>query len=224
MRGTAIAAILVACSTACATVAPTTRSSPAAATAAPTEGPLAGVQPMAGQIIRRGEVGVTVAQVDDARRHLEHAAMVLGADIAHLEAHERESADYTFRVPPDRLEPLMDSAAALGAVGRRTINTDDVTAQVVDAEGRLTALRATRDQLQQLMNRAGSVQDVITVQRELAMVQQQIESLEGRLNAMRSEVALSELAVHLAQRHELGPVAVFLVGLGRLIGKLFVAT
>ena len=184
--------------------------------------PLAATEPTPPQMIRRGQEGLTVERVDDARRHLEHAAAALDASIARSEARESESADYLFRVPPQRLDALMDSAATLGAVDERTTNAEDVTAQVVDVEGRIAALRASRDRLQELMNRATSVPNVIAVERELARVQGELESLEGRLNAMRGQVAMSELSVHLGQRHILGPLGLLFVGIGRGLEKLFV--
>ena len=84
------------------------------------------------------------------------------------------------------------------------------------------ALRATRDRLRQLLERAGNVQDVIAVERELARVQGEIESLEARLSVMRSQVALSELAVTLRQRPVLGPLGVVAAGAGTVLKKLFV--
>ena len=99
---------------------------------------------------------------------------------------------------------------------------DDVTDQVVDAQGRLSSLRASRDRLRALLDRAGGVSDVITVERELARVQAEIESLEGRLAVLQGAVALSEVNIRLEQKHELGPVAKVAVGLGRALKKLFV--
>ena len=116
----------------------------------------------------------------------------------------------------------MDSAATLGFVGERRVNLDDVTDQVVDAQGRLASLRASRDRIRSLMDRAGGMSDVLTLERELARVQAEIESLEGRLAAIQGAVALSEVNIRLEQKHELGPVSKVAVGLGRALKKLFV--
>ena len=176
------------------------------------------------ELIRRGSVGVTVDSVEDSRRHLERAAASLGAFVAHLDAKGSEYAAYHFRVPPDRLDALMDSASTLGAVRERTVNTDEVTDQIVDAESRIAVLRASRDRLQALMDRAGGITDVITVERELARVQAELESYEARLAALQSQVSLSEANVRLDQKHEhvLGPLAVVGVGIGKLFRKLFI--
>jgi len=176
---------------------------------------------LAPQLIRRGKMGVKVEKVDESRKSLERAASDLGALLAHLDA-GKDHADLLFRVPPPRMDALMDSAATLGFVGERRVNLDDVTDQVVDAQGRLTSLRASRDRLRALMDRAGDLSDIITVERELARVQAEIESLEGRLAALQGAVALSEVNVRLDKKHELGPVSKVAVGIGHAIRKLFI--
>ena len=194
---------------------------PTAAGVAAGENPAA-AEALAPQLIRRGTMGVTVDQVEESRKSLEHAATELGAFVAHLDARGADHADYLFKVAPTRMDALMDSAAALGFVGERRVNLDDVTDQVVDAQGRLSSLRASRDRLRALLDRAGGVSDVITVERELARVQAEIESLEGRLAVLQGAVALSEVNIRLEQKHELGPVSKVAVGLGRALKKLFV--
>lgn len=77
------------------------------------------------------------------------------------------------------------------------------------------------DRLRQLLERAGTVQDAIAAERELARVQAEIESLEARLAARRGQVALSELAVTLRQRPVLGPLGVVAAGLATGVRKLF---
>lgn len=182
----------------------------------------AATQPTPRQLIRRGRMEVTVDQVRNARTRLEQAAAALGAQVARLEAHEERRAQYLFRVPPQQLDALMDSAAALGAVDVRAVMVDDVTEQVVDLEARLVALRASRGRLLQLMQQSASVSEVIMVERELARVQAELDSLEARLTFFQGRVALSELTVHLEQRIVLGPLGIVAAGIAKFIEKLFI--
>jgi len=144
-------------------------------------------------ISRRGRIGVQVTSLGAASDRLERSANGFGAQVTRATVEERERAEYFIRVPPERLDALMDSVAALGDVESRSVGVEDVTERVIDAEARLNSLRASRDRLRQLLERAGTVQDVIAVERELARVQGEIQSLEARLTALRSQVALSEL-------------------------------
>ena len=173
------------------------------------------------QLVRRGRMGVQVTSLGTASDRLERSANGFGAQVARATVEERERAEYFIRVPPDRLDALMDSVAALGDVESRSVGVEDVTERVIDAEARLNSLRASRDRLRQLLERAGTVQDVIAVERELARVQGEIESLEARLTALRGQVALSELSVTLRQRPVLGPLGLLAAGLGTGVRKLF---
>src|SRR4051812_4107050 len=87
--------------------------------------------PVPRQMIRRGKMGVSVDSVDESRRRLELAANGLGAQLAHLDAKGSDHADFLFKVPPTRLEALMDSCATLGSVAERRVSADDVTDQIV---------------------------------------------------------------------------------------------
>jgi len=201
----------------CSAYRPTRTSAPVA--------PLPGArvaEPTPPQLIRKGKMDVTVEHVDDSRQRLEKAASALGAQLQHLDAHGADHADYLFRVPPDNLGSLMDSAATLGTVGERTIKVDDVTEQIVDAEGRLAALRASRDRIRALLEHVESLGDVITVERELARVQAELESLERRLASLKGQVVMSELSVALNRRHVPGPIAVVGMGLANGLKKLFI--
>ena len=173
-------------------------------------------------LVRRGYIGVAVAELAPARARLERAVAATGAQVSHAEVNDDTRAQYTLRVPPAQLAPLMDSVAVLGDVDSRTVSAQDVTAAVVDAEARLAALRASRDRLTQLLERAASVQDVISVERELARVQGEIESLDARLQAMRGQVALSELDVRIRRKPVLGPLGVVFAGLLTVVEKLFI--
>lgn len=174
------------------------------------------------QLIRRGYLGVAVEDLAPAQARLERAIAATGAMVSRAEFKEAARAEYVLRVPPDQLEPLMDSVATLGEVDSRTVSAEDVTEAVVDAEARLAALRASRDRLTQLLERAGSVQDVISVERELARVQAEIESLDARLQAMKGQVAMSELSVHLRRKPVLGPLGLLFTGALAVVEKLFI--
>ena len=83
-------------------------------------------------------------------------------------------------------------------------------------------MRATRDRLRQLLERAASVGDIAAVETQLSRVQQDLESLEGRLKSLRTDVALSELSLNIEQRHVLGPLGLVAAGLAWVVEKLFI--
>jgi hypothetical protein len=126
------------------------------------------------------------------------------------------------RVPAAALEEAMDSVATLGHVEKRQISADDVTEQVVDLEARVATRRAIRDRLRALLERAGSIPDVISVERELARVQGELDVLERRLEYLRGSSSMAELSVDAAPKRILGPLGLLAVGTGWVLQKLFI--
>ena len=88
---------------------------------------------------------------------------------------------------------------ALRTVGTRVLNesteSEDVTTQVVDIDARITNLRASEAALQEIMNRAGTIDDVLEVQRELTTVRSDIERLTAERDLLATRAALATLQV-----------------------------
>lgn len=83
-----------------------------------------------------------------------------------------------------------------GRIMSQTVNSEDLTRQIVDTEARLNALTALRTRLQELLrNRQGRLADLLEVERELARVQGEIDSMQSTLAVMRTRVAMSELSL-----------------------------
>ena len=132
------------------------------------------------------------------------------------------TVDLVVRVPEAQLESVMKRFEELGDVKRRSLTVTDVTEEVVDVDARLKNLVSTRDTLRTLFEKATSVQDVVTVERELSRIQGDIDALEARLKSLRSRVALSEIRLHLQRAKVLGPIGVIGRGVWWVVSKLFV--
>lgn len=90
------------------------------------------------------------------------------------------------------LEAQADEAG--GRLKARTVQSEDLTRQIVDTEARLRAQTALRDRLQQLLReRPGRLADLLEVERELARVQGEIDAVQSALAVMRTRVSMSEL-------------------------------
>ena len=103
-----------------------------------------------------------------------------------------------------------------------TLAGADVTDQYADLEARLHSSIALRDRLQQLLTRAGTLDDVLKLEKEIARLQSDIDALQARIDQLKSRTELASLAVSLEHKHVLGPVAVVGRGFVRLASKLFV--
>jgi hypothetical protein len=117
----------------------------------------------------------------------------------------RKDASVQIKVPSAQFRDTMKAIDGLGGVTSQSISADDVSEEMHDLDVRLTNLKATRARLQELMNKAGAIPDVLTVEKELERVAQEIDKIEGRLEFLKSHAALSVINVALTAKPK--PVA-----------------
>jgi len=178
-------------------------------------------QPSDLMLVRRGDLS---AEVDDLSRPLVRSHDIsasLGGYIA-SESRDDRMLSLSMRVPEPKLDVAMDSLSELGKVTSRRVSSQDVTEEAIDVEARIHSLEAERDQLRQLMSKATQINDVFTIERELARVQGDIDSLQHRLDHLRNTSALAELNAEFKKPVEPGPVSAFFGAIARGIGRLFV--
>ena len=229
-RPAAVAALLF-LSTACATMrSPSARSMPDAAPAtmsreaakasdSPTELAQAGIGRL---LIRRAEMRLDdVEDPERVARRVTAMTAALGGFVEQSRESEG-SIHIKVRVPANLLETAMDSVATLGKVDKRQVSADDVTEQVVDLNARVATRRAVRDRLRALLERASSIEDVITVERELARVQGELDLLERRLEYLRGNSSMAQLDVEARRKRIPGPLGAVALALGWIIQKAFI--
>lgn len=107
-------------------------------------------------------------------------------------------ATVTVQVPADRLEEFLTAVSDLGTVDSRTVSAQDVTLQVVDLDARIDALTTSITRLQELLARAGSVEDLLAVETELSRRQADLDALQAQRTYLGEQVAMSTVTVSLS--------------------------
>lgn len=90
------------------------------------------------------------------------------------------SADYTVRIPCERLDDFRKNVGSLGNVTSSSESLEDVTMTYVDIESRIKALETERDVLLELLAKSENVESIIAVQSRISEVNYQLESYESR--------------------------------------------
>jgi uncharacterized protein DUF4349 len=90
----------------------------------------------------------------------------------------------TFQVPTERFDEALVALRGLGQVRRFAVSGTDVSSQYVDLRSRLASAEAQRDAYLALLNRAQSIQDIVTLQNQLAPIVAQIDQLEGQIDSL----------------------------------------
>jgi DNA repair ATPase RecN len=79
----------------------------------------------------------------------------------------------------------------------RVINAEDLTGDITDSAARLRNLRRTEADIRKIMDRSGSVSQVLEAENQLSQVREQIETLQAELKSMQGRVAFASIAVDL---------------------------
>ena len=157
------------------------------------------------QLIKHAELSLTVNSVEKSTQAASLTIKNQQGDLLELQDQRpsddsvRHTVAMQIRVPQDRLELTLDALAKLGTVQNRTLTAEDVTDQLVDSEARLRNLRKTETTLLGIMERSGSVADVLKVAQELSEVRQSIEQNAAQLNNLRNRVAYSTISLSLEE-------------------------
>ncbi|SDM19731.1 protein of unknown function [Halogranum gelatinilyticum] len=158
------------------------------------------------ELIRTGEVRLRVDDFDAAESNLTAAVEARGGYVSDTSQEVRGYDNQTWtagtlvlRVPNENFSAFFERVKAEGEVQHSETGTEDVTDRVVDLEARLTNLRAERDRLRTLYDRANETEDVLAVGRELSDTQEEIERLEAQLRTLEGRVAYSTVTVHLTE-------------------------
>ena len=174
------------------------------------------------QIIKEGWLEVEVGQLADASEALRKIVSEEAGDIDSTRSQNDRQLSFSLRVPSDRFEAIIGRVSELGNVTSKSLNSRDVSEELVDLDARLKNLIALRDRLRELLTKATKVEEVINVERELTRVQTDIDRFEARNRLLRSRVAKSSLEVTLQQERLYGPLGYAAKGIWWVIEKLFV--
>lgn len=107
------------------------------------------------------------------------------------------SAYVVLGVPPASLDAVIDELTAIGSLVTRTQQTEDVTDQVVDLESRIASARRSIGRVQDLLDEAKDLDDVVLLERELTTRQTDLESLLATQSVLAARTELATLSVEI---------------------------
>ncbi len=116
------------------------------------------------------------------------------------------NANMTIRIPAAQLDDFLNTISGIGNVIRRSENEDDITLTYVDLESHKAALLAEQTSLLELLEKAETVEDIITLQSRLSDIRYQLESMESQLRTFDNKVDYSTVYLNIDEVEVLTPV------------------
>ncbi|MBX9246202.1 DUF4349 domain-containing protein, partial [Actinotalea ferrariae] len=152
------------------------------------------------QFITTGSVSMVVE--DPAASSAEAAALVEAAGGHVQERVEQGGAEDEFasaylvvRIPADEVTPTLDALKELGEVRDTSLQSEEVTEQVRDLDARIRALEISISRLEGLLERAGTVTEIVEAEQVLTERQSELEVLLSRQASLADDVALSTFRI-----------------------------
>lgn len=153
------------------------------------------------QVIYQASISIEVKTVSAALTQVQTIAQSLGGLVDSMSSSggpDQEQATITIRVPQDQFFTALDKLQGLGTVESQNLSTQDVTAQFIDLQARLTSAQAEEQSLLAILDKAQTVGDIISIQQQLTEVRSQIETLQGQINYIQGRVNMSSITVTLS--------------------------
>lgn len=161
------------------------------------------------KIIETVRLSVQTKDFDSLIKSIESEISASGGYIEHSSSsgnsyasRANRRADMTVRIPAASGSKFTDFVEANGNVVSRELNTEDVTLKYVDAESRLSALKAEKQALESLLEKAATTEDVLSIRDRLTNVIYEIESYTSQLKKYDNlvEYTTFELTIYEVER------------------------
>lgn len=186
------------------------------------------------EYVEEGGAGTTGVQVQDVQRKLirdvnlevetetfEELLSTVGEKTQSLGGYIEESYTYngsnyygkgtrnaslTIRIPAEKLDTFLSAVSEISNVISRNESVTDVTLQYVDMESHKKVLLTEQERLLELLEKAETIEDIISLESRLSEVRYQIESMEAQLRTMDNRVNYSTVYLYINEVAKLTPV------------------
>lgn len=157
------------------------------------------------QLIKTADLSLKVKSIEPALFAIRNLVKQTKGDIYKFEDHQpndvknHHQVSMEIKVPQTQLDESIASISKLGTITNQTVKAEDVTNQLVDIDARLKNLRQEETMISKIMERAGSVKDILSVSKELSRVRSEIEEIDATQKSLRGRVAYSTINLQLEE-------------------------
>lgn len=149
------------------------------------------------KLIRNGQLEFQTEEVKQTKTEVEKICKELNAYISSESENNygnRLQYNQMIRVPANSFDALVARIEPLAKkIDNKNISTQDVTEEFIDVEARLKTKKELETRYREILKQAKTVEEIISIESQIANVRSEIESMEGRLKFLKNQVAFSTL-------------------------------
>ncbi len=116
-----------------------------------------------------------------------------------INTYNGKSGNVTVCIQSDKFQQAMDYLKSMGDVTDENEYTEDITAQYIDIQSRMSVKQKEKERLIELMDKADSIEDMITIEGRLTQVIEDIESSKAIINNYDRLVKYSKIDLYITE-------------------------
>ncbi len=152
------------------------------------------------------DVRESIQKITDTSSRLQ--GYIISSSVHEVDESGNLRGQISFKVPQAKFEEGLSELRDLAiTVNSERVTGQDVSEEFTDLSARLRNKEASEEQLLALMEKTGSISDILGVQRELTRVREEIERLKGRIDYLEKNIAMSTITVDLSTELEYLPIS-----------------
>lgn len=132
------------------------------------------------------------ANVSSLGGYVENSTNHMGS---YYSSNSNRSSTYVVRIPADKLDEFLAGAEEKGKIIRKTERQENVTLEYVDLQSRINACKTERTTLTGLLEKAESLEDVLSIQERLSEVNYQIETYTAQMRVLENRIGYSTVNI-----------------------------
>lgn len=172
-----------------------------------TNGEIASAPQVKRKLIRTFDLDIQTKEFDEVITGIQAKVQELGGYIEQSSidsgsayySHYNRYSHMTVRIPSDKLDGFIQNVKDTANVTNISESADDITLKYVDVESRKIALETERDRLLELLEKAETVEDIITIESRLSEVRYELEAYTSTLRTYDNQVDYSTVHMNIRE-------------------------
>ena len=111
-------------------------------------------------------------------------------------------ASYTCRIPNEQTDSFLAGLTEGGVIISRSESVTDVTLSYVDVESRISSLQTEQSRLQELLEEAETVEEMLSIEDRMAEVRYQLESYQSQLSSYDNRISYDTVYIYVSEVQE----------------------
>ena len=157
------------------------------------------------KLIRTADLNIETTEFDDSiqalnrlvtenRGYFEESTVNSGG---YYDVYALRNGVYTVRIPAEKYDSFLSSTGNLGFITSKTEQSQDVGQQYYDLEARLKTQKTKQERLQALLEKAQTMDEIISLESALSDVEYEIECLSTDLNHYDALISYATIHIYL---------------------------